>query len=140
MQAWLDRLAEPQNIRRLAITFSALVVAAVVMGAGSLVLVIRQADATTGALREECERVNVLRVNQGRGFRDQIRQTQRALAGDLGVLEPFRPQVEAGLALREYSLRRLRVSVRDHRLGGRAALKYREEDRPYRVDCVEAYP
>ncbi len=106
----------------------------------SLALIARQADKTVRSLREECERVNVLRVNQALALADQIQQTKAALRGNLGALEEFRAQVKDGLRLREAALRRLRDSTSDHPVAGHVAERHPARERPFRVDCEAAYP
>ncbi len=116
----------------------AFVVLAATSGA-ALARIERQADKTINSLREECERTNVLRINQALALADQVKQTKAALRGDLGALEEFRAQVKEGLRLREGALQRLRDSTSDHPVAGRVAARHPVRERPYRVDCEAAY-
>jgi len=100
----------------------------------------RQGARSVQADRDGCEDVNVLRVNQARNYLADIRQTERALRGELGPLRQFRGQAQRGVTRRKDSLRRLRESVQEHPLQGKAALLYPRDERRYRIDCVRAYP
>lgn len=124
-------------------TFKALVVFVVIVvfvGIFALSAVNRQAAKTIASIRDGCEDANVLRVNQALALQEQIAQTRRSLRGSLGVLEPFRKEVEDGLEQREFRLSAVAASVRDHPLRGRKARQYPKAERPYRTDCIAAYP
>lgn len=99
-----------------------------------------EAADTIGALRDGCEDVNVLRVNQGLGIAEQITQTKISLKSSLGALEPFRIQVEEGVKKREARLRDLRASVANYPLSDEQAKAYPPAERLYRADCLQAYP
>lgn len=102
--------------------------------AGVVVLLVALALVTVSkgrhADRAGCERMNVLRVNQARLLRDQIRQSEANLRGSLGPLERFRRQAEDAVEVRKAALGRLRESVKDHPVRGQ----------PYKIDCSAAYP
>lgn len=82
--------------------------------------------------RAGCERLNVVRTNQGEGIREQIANTAATLAkpGGLLALEPFRAQIEAQQAQREERVNKILMSVGDHPRAGR----------PFETDCKSEYP
>ena len=100
----------------------------------------RLAMKTIDALRDGCEAVNVLRVNQGLGIAEQVAQTRVSLRGSLGPLEGFRAQIEDGIVKREARLRELRASVTAYALTGERAKAHPKAERPYRADCLRAFP
>jgi 4-amino-4-deoxy-L-arabinose transferase-like glycosyltransferase len=100
----------------------------------------RLAAKTIDALRDGCEAVNVLRVNQGLGISEQVEQAKQALKGPLGPLEQFRQQGEDSIRRREARLRELRASVTDYPLTDEQAKAHPKAERPYRADCFRAFP
>ncbi len=94
---------------------------------------------TIASLRDGCEGVNALRVNQGLGIQEQIVATERSLRGSLGTLEPFRAQVIEGLTQRRARLRNLRATIK-YPLTDDEARHYPAAERPYREDCTAAFP
>lgn len=90
----------------------------------------QQADRGKEANRESCERINVIRENQGQVLLDQIEQTDRTLRRGLGPIERWRPDIERSQRLRRRAVRQLAVSVEDFPVKGRR----------FSIDCERAYP
>ncbi|MCA1571210.1 MAG: hypothetical protein LC798_13005 [Chloroflexi bacterium] len=82
------------------------------------------------ANREGCERTNTLRINQAQIIIAQSRREGALVSGNLGDFERIRKAIEQGQRARKRAIARLRESVNGRGIPGK----------PYKVDCVEAYP
>lgn len=88
------------------------------------------ATAIVKASRVGCEYNNDVRENQWFGLQESRTQTEASLRkpGGLGPLEDFRPQIEANAERQRLRQETLIVT------------RYPVPGKPWRVDCVMAYP